>query len=345
MPVPWVPVEVAPAIVWRSMSPRFDSASPRLASSSFSRQSGMPASTVAVIASRSIATTPVERTDPHHPAGRARDVRERVARRDDLHRLPGAAPRSPPTRPPRAGCAARRPRPVTPAGSDPSCASGRAPPDHRYLTRGKTSPTDVTRSRNTRPSRWSSSCRIARASNASASMTRSVPSGVMPLHDDLGRARDVAGQVRDAHATLAPGLRRAGHEQPAGRRARTHHDTRLPSCARRRPRRTRAGSTRSGWPRARRTRARRASCRAGRRPASRAASSITPTGCGDLLQDGMREAEDGTDGQATPPVRGRRRRRPGSTPRPRRRRRASRPEPAGPRAPRSAGRTTSSTIA
>ena len=45
-PVPWVPVEIAPAIVWRSMSPRFSIASPSRASSSLRSASTVPAPTL-----------------------------------------------------------------------------------------------------------------------------------------------------------------------------------------------------------------------------------------------------------------------------------------------------------
>ena len=44
-PVPWVPVEIAPAIVWRSMSPRFSIASPSRVSSSLRSASTVPAPT------------------------------------------------------------------------------------------------------------------------------------------------------------------------------------------------------------------------------------------------------------------------------------------------------------
>ena len=44
-PVPCVPVEIAPAIVWRSMSPRFSIASPSRASSSLRSARTVPAPT------------------------------------------------------------------------------------------------------------------------------------------------------------------------------------------------------------------------------------------------------------------------------------------------------------
>ncbi|CAM5421188.1 hypothetical protein SBADM41S_05603 [Streptomyces badius] len=56
-PVPCVPVEVAPAIVCSMMSPMFVSDSPSRASAVLSRLSGVPASTVTVIAARSTGAT------------------------------------------------------------------------------------------------------------------------------------------------------------------------------------------------------------------------------------------------------------------------------------------------
>ncbi len=44
-PVPWVPVEIAPAIVWRSMSPRFSIASPRPSRRSLSSARTVPPAT------------------------------------------------------------------------------------------------------------------------------------------------------------------------------------------------------------------------------------------------------------------------------------------------------------
>ena len=59
-PVPWVPVEIAPATVCTSTSPRFSSASPCAASSPDSACSRVPARTVTL--SPVIATTPVSRS-------------------------------------------------------------------------------------------------------------------------------------------------------------------------------------------------------------------------------------------------------------------------------------------
>jgi hypothetical protein len=58
--VPWVPVEIAPAAVCTSMSPRFSSANPCVASSPDSSCSRVPARTVTL--SPVIATTPVSRS-------------------------------------------------------------------------------------------------------------------------------------------------------------------------------------------------------------------------------------------------------------------------------------------
>lgn len=61
-PVPWVPVEVAPATVCSMMSPMLVSDRPSRARAALSRLSGVPASTVTVIASRSIPRMPVSRS-------------------------------------------------------------------------------------------------------------------------------------------------------------------------------------------------------------------------------------------------------------------------------------------
>ncbi|MGY3679172.1 hypothetical protein ACVWXU_002795 [Streptomyces sp. TE33382] len=58
-PVPWVPVEVAPATVCSMMSPMFVSDRPSRARAALSRLSGVPASTVTVIAVRSTSRIPV----------------------------------------------------------------------------------------------------------------------------------------------------------------------------------------------------------------------------------------------------------------------------------------------
>ena len=58
-PVPWVPVEIAPEIVWLSMSPRFSIARPSRASSSFSSRSTVPPPTRTRPESRSASRTPL----------------------------------------------------------------------------------------------------------------------------------------------------------------------------------------------------------------------------------------------------------------------------------------------
>ena len=61
-PEPCVPVEMAPATLCRSMSPRLFSASPSPSSWELSRCRGVPASTVAVIADRSTLRMPTNRS-------------------------------------------------------------------------------------------------------------------------------------------------------------------------------------------------------------------------------------------------------------------------------------------
>lgn len=61
-PVPCVPVEVAPAIVCSMMSPMLVRESPSRASAVLRRLSGVPASTVTVIALRSMSRMPVSRS-------------------------------------------------------------------------------------------------------------------------------------------------------------------------------------------------------------------------------------------------------------------------------------------
>ena len=62
VPVPWVPVAIAPLIVCRSMSPRFGRASPSACSAGLSTCSGVPASTRTRRRSRSIPSTPLSRS-------------------------------------------------------------------------------------------------------------------------------------------------------------------------------------------------------------------------------------------------------------------------------------------
>ena len=73
-PVPWVPVEIAPAIVWRSMSPRFSIASPSPCSSSLSSARTVPAADLDQAATPGSASiTPLERADvDHRPVGHRR---------------------------------------------------------------------------------------------------------------------------------------------------------------------------------------------------------------------------------------------------------------------------------
>src|SRR2546421_4672251 len=76
-PPPWVAVAIAPEIDWRSISPRLERARPRVASSSFSFQSGMPPSTVTVRASESSATTRSRRSRcKRRPSVQAMSVKE-----------------------------------------------------------------------------------------------------------------------------------------------------------------------------------------------------------------------------------------------------------------------------
>ena len=56
-PVPWVPVAIEPASVWRSMSPRFSNASPRSSRRRLSSPRTIPASTLTRPASRSTEST------------------------------------------------------------------------------------------------------------------------------------------------------------------------------------------------------------------------------------------------------------------------------------------------
>ena len=58
-PLPWVPVEIAPATVCSAMSPMLCSVRPSSASRALRTWSGVPASAVTVIASRSTETIPV----------------------------------------------------------------------------------------------------------------------------------------------------------------------------------------------------------------------------------------------------------------------------------------------
>jgi hypothetical protein len=58
-PVPWVPVAIAPAIVWRSISPRFSIARPSRASSSLRSASTVPAPTSTRPEAGSASSTPL----------------------------------------------------------------------------------------------------------------------------------------------------------------------------------------------------------------------------------------------------------------------------------------------
>ena len=76
-PVPWVPVEIAPAIVWRSMSPRFSIASPSPCSSSLSSASTVPAPTLTRPEAGSASITPLSgRTSTIVPSVIAASVKE-----------------------------------------------------------------------------------------------------------------------------------------------------------------------------------------------------------------------------------------------------------------------------
>ena len=76
-PVPWVPVEMAPAMVCSAMSPMLCSDRPSFSRAVFSSCSGVPASTVMVIASRSTPTTPRRLSGrSSRPSVRAMSVKE-----------------------------------------------------------------------------------------------------------------------------------------------------------------------------------------------------------------------------------------------------------------------------
>ncbi|GAA3215574.1 hypothetical protein GCM10020256_17240 [Streptomyces thermocoprophilus] len=76
-PVPWVPVLVAPETVCSMMSPMLVSDSPSRARATLSLLSGVPASTVTVMASRSILRIPVNSCGRiNTPSVAAIDVKE-----------------------------------------------------------------------------------------------------------------------------------------------------------------------------------------------------------------------------------------------------------------------------
>lgn len=76
-PVPWVPVPVAPETVCSMMSPMLVSERPSRARASFSRLSGVPASTVTVPAARSTLRMPVSRSGRiRRPSVAAIEVKE-----------------------------------------------------------------------------------------------------------------------------------------------------------------------------------------------------------------------------------------------------------------------------
>src|SRR5829696_4629214 len=104
-PVPWVPVEKAPATVCRSMSPRFVSDQPRRTSSAFSRCSGTPGPTV--IRPSSL-TSPIPASAPHASwmsSGRPMPVNECPLPMGRTRRpAAAAAVRTPATSSAEAGC-------------------------------------------------------------------------------------------------------------------------------------------------------------------------------------------------------------------------------------------------
>ena len=89
--MPWVAVEIAPAMLWRSMSPRLGRARPRAASLLVEAVDGDPRLDGHGRGGLVDADDPVELVEREHPAVGARDVRERVAGTDDLDVLPRGA--------------------------------------------------------------------------------------------------------------------------------------------------------------------------------------------------------------------------------------------------------------
>ena len=88
-PVPWVPVEIAPASVCSAMSPMLCRLRPSASSSALSTFSGVPARAVTVSASWSTATMPVRPVGPEHGRLGRRDRGEAVAGADHLDRARG----------------------------------------------------------------------------------------------------------------------------------------------------------------------------------------------------------------------------------------------------------------
>ena len=87
--VPWVAVEMAPEIDWRSMSPRFGIARPRRSSSSFRRWSLMPAWTVTWPLTASVFEDALVVVQLDQAAVGQRDRSEGVAAPTTLTRSPG----------------------------------------------------------------------------------------------------------------------------------------------------------------------------------------------------------------------------------------------------------------
>ena len=85
-PVPWVPVAIAPAIAWRSMSPMVVIARPAARSGSPSSKMREPARTVASPAAASTATTPARfSSDTRVPPGGVAERNEGVTAAGDAH--------------------------------------------------------------------------------------------------------------------------------------------------------------------------------------------------------------------------------------------------------------------
>ena len=152
VPVPWVPVAMAPLIVCRSMSPRFGRASPSACSAGLSTCSGVPASTRTRRRSRSIAGHAAQPVDVQQQAVGRDERRERVARpghphplaRVDAARRTASATAARPTRraAPRAGVALTLPPQLRHSLTRSS-----------FLHRGTTAPCRRARPRRTRCTR------------------------------------------------------------------------------------------------------------------------------------------------------------------------------------------------
>ena len=124
MPVPCVAVEIAPASVCTSMSPRFSSASPcRCSSSLRSLQEDAGLDLHQAADSRSTSSTPVHALQAQHHAVRAGDVGERVPGGGGPDRRPAAARALDGPLRARRPLPAARPRPARTAGHRPSCAT------------------------------------------------------------------------------------------------------------------------------------------------------------------------------------------------------------------------------